>query len=80
MSFALLSMTAVDTLERGQSAIVEEISGSAEFVGRMSSLGVCPGCLLECLEPGSPCCLAVGESRIVLRGEQAASVRVSPLS
>ncbi len=74
------AFTPVHSLKRGQCGVVEDIAGSSEFICRMSSLGIAPGCMLECLEPGSPCCLAVGDSRIVLRGEQASAVRVSLLS
>jgi len=76
----LVPFASIASLERGQCGVVEHVDGSPEFVCRMAELGLCPGRMLEVLEPGSPCCLAVGESRIVLRGEQSAAVRVSLLS
>ncbi len=80
MQAAAPATTPVHSMKRGQCGVVEDIAGSSEFVCRIGSMGIAPGCLLECLEPGSPCCLAVGDCRIVLRGEQASAVRVCLLS
>lgn len=80
MSVAFFPTTSLAALKRGEAGVVHQVDGSPEFVRRMAEMGICTGGLLEVIEPGSPCRLAVGTARIVLRAEQLSAIRVSPLS
>jgi Fe2+ transport system protein FeoA len=49
-------------------------------VARMSAMGLRAGARLRMLQPGSPCLLEVGTTRLSLRPESGFSVLVLPLS
>jgi ferrous iron transport protein A len=59
----------LEMLGAGEWADVAEVTGEACWVGRMAELGLAIGSRLRILQPGSPCLLQVGESRLSLRGD-----------
>ncbi|MCC6547824.1 ferrous iron transport protein A [Candidatus Sumerlaeota bacterium] len=67
-------------MKRGQVGVVDHVEGSPEFVRRLGEMGIHVGGILEVLDPGVPCRLAVGSSRIALRGELLHTIRVCPLT
>jgi Fe2+ transport system protein FeoA len=69
----------LDCLHAGQWAEVAEVSGEPRWVGRMAELGVRAGCRLRVLQPGTPCLLEVGSSRLSLRGDRAVQILVRPV-
>lgn len=75
-----LPMLPLECLRPGEWAEVAEVSGQADWVRRMAELGVREGCRLQMLTPGSPCMLAVGQTRLCLRCDACGSVLVTPVA
>lgn len=73
-------MVPLEFLRRGEWAEVAEVCGEPCWVGRMAELGVSTGRRLRVLQPGSPCMLEVGESRLTIRGDGAMQIFVRPLA
>ncbi len=69
----------LESLQAGEWADVEDVSGEAGWVGRMAELGVRTGCRLRVLQPGSPCLLQVGGCRLCLRGDCLMQILVRPV-
>jgi len=69
----------LELLRGGEWAEVACVTGEPSWVGRMAELGVQAGCLLQVLQPGSPCLLQIGGCRLCLRNDWAAQVLVRPL-
>jgi ferrous iron transport protein A len=69
----------LDMLQSGQWADVAEVAGEPSWVGRMAELGLRAGCRVQVIQPGSPCLLHVGGSRLSLRGDATALILVRPL-
>ena len=67
----------LSTLKKGECAVIEDICGSEEECARLSAMGFCCGTFVRMLAPGTPCALVVGETRVVLRGEQTTAIQVS---
>jgi Fe2+ transport system protein FeoA len=70
----------LELLGAGMWAEVEDVSGEPGWVSRLAELGVRIGCRLHVLQPGTPCLLQVGESRLSLRGDDAAQILVRPVA
>jgi ferrous iron transport protein A len=70
----------VELMGSGEWGDVAEVSGEPHWVGRMAELGVRAGSRLQVLQPGSPCVLLVGSSRLSLRGDLAMQILVRPVS
>ena len=68
----------LEGLRSGEWAEVAEVSGEPAWVARMAELGIRAGSRLQVLQPGSPCLLRVGGSRLSLRADQAAQILVYP--
>lgn len=69
----------LEMLRRGEVADIAEVHGEPCWVGRMAELGVRIGSRLRVLQPGSPCVLEVGSSRLSLRGDCTAQILVRPI-
>jgi ferrous iron transport protein A len=69
----------LEMLRPGEWADVAEVTGEACWVGRMAEMGLGIGSRLRILQPGSPCLLQVGESRLSLRGDCTMQILVRPL-
>lgn len=69
----------LELLHRGEQADVAEVHGEPAWVGRMAELGIRAGCRLRVVQPGAPCVLQVGDSRLTLRGDQAFQILVRPV-
>jgi ferrous iron transport protein A len=69
----------VELLSSGEWADVAEVTGEPTWVGRMAELGVRIGSRLQVLQPGSPCLLRIGGSRLSLRGDLAMRILVRPV-
>jgi ferrous iron transport protein A len=70
----------LELLQRGEQADVTEVHGEPSWVGRMAELGIRTGCRLRVLQPGAPCVLMVGESRLTLRGDCVFQIFVRPVA
>ena len=68
----------LELLNRGEWAEVAEVTGEPAWVSRMAELGVRCGSRLRVLQPGSPCLLQVGGTRLSLRGDLAMQILVRP--
>jgi Fe2+ transport system protein FeoA len=69
----------VELLDSGEWGDVAEVSGEPQWVGRMAELGVRTGSRLQVLQPGCPCLLLVGGTRLSLRGGLAMQILVRPV-
>jgi ferrous iron transport protein A len=69
----------VERVSSGVWADVAEIHGESGWVSRLAELGLRAGSRLQVLQPGSPCLLQVGESRLSLRAESTKQILVRPV-
>lgn len=69
----------LEMLRTGEWADVAEVTGEPTWIGRMAELGIRTGSRLQVLQPGSPCLLRVGGSRLSLRPDLATQILVRPL-
>jgi len=69
----------LEFLHAGEWADVADVTGEPGWVSRLAEMGVRIGCRLHVLQPGSPCLLQVGESRLSLRGDCATQILVRPV-
>ena len=72
-------MLPLDMLRAGEWAEVEEVSGQPGGVGRLAELGIRQGCLLQVVQPGSPCLLNVSGCRLCLRPDDSSQIMVRPV-
>ncbi len=70
----------LEFLHAGAWADVAELSGEPAWVTRLGEMGVRIGSRLRVLQPGSPCLLQVGESRLSLRADLAMQILVRPVA
>jgi Fe2+ transport system protein FeoA len=69
----------LELLRSGDCAVIEDVQGEPCWIGRMAEMGIRNGCLLQMLQPGSPCLLNVGGCRLCLRGEESMRIMVRPM-
>ena len=69
----------LDFLSAGQAGRVVDVDGEQEFVMRLCEVGLRPGVDVQVLQPGNPCIVSVGGSRLSLRGDRLAAVMVEAL-
>ena len=70
----------LEFLHAGQWADIADVTGEPDWVTRLAEMGVRIGNRLQVLQPGSPCLLRVGESRLSLRGDWATQILVRPVA
>jgi ferrous iron transport protein A len=70
----------VERVSSGVWADVAEIHGESGWVSRLAELGLRAGSRLQVLQPGSPCLLQVGGSRLSLRAESTKQILVRPVA
>jgi ferrous iron transport protein A len=70
----------LEHLHAGEWADVADVTGEPGWVTRLAEMGVRIGCRLLVLQPGSPCLLQIGESRLSLRGGLATQILVRPVA
>jgi Fe2+ transport system protein FeoA len=70
----------LEYLRPGEWADVAEVTGEPGWVGRLAELGLRTGCRLVLLQPGWPCLLQIGDSRLSLRGEEGTRILVRPVT
>jgi ferrous iron transport protein A len=75
----LNNLLPLELLNVGEWAEVADVGGDAGWVSRLAELGLRIGSRLRVLQPGTPCLLQVGESRLSLRGEWATQILVRPV-
>lgn len=66
----------LNQLQRGSRAQVAEVLGSIEQVQRMREIGVSQGAELEMVQPGSPCIVRFGSSKLCIRADDTLGVLV----
>jgi Fe2+ transport system protein FeoA len=70
----------LELLSSGEWAEVAEVTGEPAWVSRMAELGLRAGSRLRVLQPGRPCLLQVGGSRLSLRGDWDLQILVRPVA
>ena len=70
----------LESLRPGEWADVAEVTGEPGWVGRLAELGLRTGCRLLLLQPGWPCLLQIGGSRLSLRGNKGTQILVRPVT
>jgi Fe2+ transport system protein FeoA len=70
----------LEYLRPGEWADVAEVIGEPGWVGRLAELGLRTGCRLLLLQPGWPCLLQIGGSRLSLRGDEGTRILVRPVT
>jgi ferrous iron transport protein A len=71
-----MPLVPLELLRTGERGRIAELEGSPEFVHRLQEMGLREGALVEMLQPGSPCILAVDQHRFSLRIDEVATVLV----
>lgn len=66
----------LEMLSPGQAAEIDQVLGDTEQVHRLSELGLRPGTSVEMIQPGSPCIIRLGESRLCFRESELLSILV----
>jgi Fe2+ transport system protein FeoA len=74
------SLLPLEYLRSGEWADVAEVIGEAGWVGRLAELGLRTGCRLLLVQPGWPCLLQIGGSRLSLRVEEGTRILVRPVT
>ena len=80
MTSTLDSLVQLGNLRQGQVGVVEQVEAPDCECHRLSSMGLQAGELITMLMPGNPCAVVVGQTRLVLRGDQVGRIRVSLLN
>ena len=62
----------------GQSALVDDLIGEPDQIQRLKELGLRSGMEIEMVQPGSPCIIRVGGSKLCFRDGDVMSVLVRP--
>jgi Fe2+ transport system protein FeoA len=70
----------LECLNRGESALVAEVTGDPHWTSRLAELGLRAGVRVTMLQPGSPCLLQIGAGRLSLRLSDHAQILVQPLT
>lgn len=70
----------LELLRPGEWADVAEVTGEPTWVSRLAELGLRTGSRLRLLQPGWPCLLQIGGSRLSLRGEHGTQILVRPVA
>ncbi|VTR96516.1 family protein : Uncharacterized protein OS=Blastopirellula marina DSM 3645 GN=DSM3645_10722 PE=4 SV=1: FeoA [Gemmata massiliana] len=70
----------LDMVRAGEWAEVEEVTGQADWVGRLAELGIRQGCRLQVVQPGATCLLRVAGGKLGLRGCECAQILVRPVT
>jgi ferrous iron transport protein A len=76
----LETLLPLEYLRPGEWAEVAEVTGEPGWVGRLAELGLRTGCRLLLLQPGWPCLLQIGGSRLSLRGAVGMRILVRPVT
>jgi Fe2+ transport system protein FeoA len=76
----IVDLLPLEALNAGEWADIADVSGEPGWVGRMAELGLRIGSRLRVLQPGSPCLLQVGDTRLSLRGDWALQILVRPVA
>jgi Fe2+ transport system protein FeoA len=69
----------MELLERGDTAEILDIHGDPPLVHRLAELGVRIGTRVRVLQPGCPCLLQVGSTRLSVRLTAALQILVQPV-
>jgi ferrous iron transport protein A len=69
----------LDMVRAGEWAEVEEVSGQADWVGRLAELGIRRGSRVQVVRPGSTCLLSVAGCKLCLRGGECSQILVRPV-
>ncbi len=73
-------LLSIEMLDSGDWADVAWVQGEMSWVSRLAELGVRVGSRLQVLQPGSPCLLQIGGSRLSLRADLAMQILVRPVA
>ena len=63
-------------LRAGQSAFIDQVMGQADHVQRLEEMGMRAGTSVEMVQPGSPCIVRLGGSKLCFRDSEAMGVLV----
>ena len=68
----------LNLMNRGDSALIEEVLGDCDQVHRLEELGLRTGVAVEMLEPGVPCIVRIGDQKLCFRSADLFNVIVRP--
>lgn len=68
----------LNLLAAGQIGQIDDLVGCPEAVHRLEELGLRRGCMIEMLQPGSPCIVRLEGCKICFRDNESFSVLVRP--
>ena len=68
----------LSSLSRGEEAKILEVRGSSLFAARLRELGFTPGVSIRVMRSGWTVVVQIGEGRLCLRRQDAASVLIQP--
>jgi Fe2+ transport system protein FeoA len=74
------TLVPLEFLHPGEWADVAEVTGKPGWVGQLADLGLRTGSRLLLLQPGWPCLLQIGGSRLSLRGDEETRILVRPVT
>lgn len=74
---SLTELVPLELLRPGESGVIAEIDGDPQLVHRLHELGLYPDRAIAMLRTGSPCLIQLGDQRLSLRLDDAATVLVS---
>ncbi|HIN94364.1 MAG TPA: hypothetical protein EYN03_01865, partial [Planctomycetes bacterium] len=63
-------------LQPGQSGHVEQLTGAPDVVKRLEEMGLREGMEVEMIQPGSPCIVRLGDTRLCFRETEVIHVMV----
>lgn len=75
----MASLMPLEMLRPGEWGEVQDVVGEPTWVNRLAELGIRCGSRLQCVQPGTPCLLQVGDCRLSLRNQCDCQILVSPL-
>jgi Fe2+ transport system protein FeoA len=69
----------LDMIQPGVWADVVDVYGDSTWVCRMSDMGIRMGSRIRVVQPGRPCIVEIGSTRLSVRGNDAGQVFVKPI-
>lgn len=74
---SLTELVPLEMLRPGESGVIAEVDGDPHLVHRLHELGLHADRAIAMVRPGSPCLIQLGDQRLSLRLDDAATVLVS---
>jgi Fe2+ transport system protein FeoA len=72
------SLVPLSLLRVGQTGVVRQVLGEAEYVHRLSEMGLRRGATIEVMQPGRPCIVRIAGHKLCFRDDELNQVFVEP--